>query len=41
MSKVPTAEEPGDQSGKLPLFPLGPPSSEWFPEQIMAYVQVL
>ncbi len=40
MPKVSIAEEPGDQSCKLPFLPLGTPNSEWFPEQIMAYVQI-
>jgi hypothetical protein len=40
MVKVSTCEEPDDKCGTVPHFPLGLPTAEWFPEQIMAYAQV-
>ena len=33
-------EEPDDKSCGTQHFSIGPPNSEWFPEQIMAYIQV-
>lgn len=40
MAHMPTSDESGHKSCTPQPFPLGPPSSEWFPEQLMAYVQV-
>ena len=40
MRQLCTDEEPDDKSCTTQHFPIGPPNSEWFPEQIMAYIQV-
>lgn len=39
MSEVSIGKAPDDKSCTTQLFPSGPPTLEWLPEQLMAYVQ--